>query len=67
MLPMMGMPELVKIARMIPFISAFTLPADIVVSDASSLELLFSFTILLVTCIIVTVFTGKIYKKRLFG
>ncbi len=67
MLPMMGMPELVKIARMIPFISAFTLPADIVVSDASSLELLFSFTILLATCIIVTVFTGKIYKKRLFG
>ena len=57
---------LMTLARIIPITSAYILPGDIVVGNITVLESLLYVGILLVTTIVLILFTGKVYKNQLF-
>jgi len=71
-IPMSGMmggsgnETLMTLARIIPITSAYILPGDIVVGNITVLESLLYVGILLVTTIVLILFTGKVYKNQLF-
>lgn len=61
-----GNETLMTLARIIPITSAYVLPGDIVVGNITVLESLLYVGILLVTTIVLILFTGKVYKNQLF-
>lgn len=61
-----GSETLMTLARIIPITSAYILPGDILVGNITVLESLLYVGILLVTTIVLILFTGKVYKNQLF-
>lgn len=65
--PAVGSDMLIKVANMVPVSSPFMLPANLVLGSCSILEGCISLAILLVTIFVLVIFTGKVYKGKLFN
>lgn len=57
----------VNILRFVPITSPFLLPADILIGNMSILSGLVSLGILVLTCLLLILVTGKIYKNKIFN
>lgn len=66
MLPMSENEALSTVARFIPITSVFMLPGDLVAGNITVTESILSIVILLITTIVLILFTGKVYKNQLF-
>lgn len=66
MLPMSENEALSTVARFIPITSVFMLPGDLVAGNITVTESILSIAILLITTIVLILFTGKVYKNQLF-
>lgn len=53
--------------RFFPITSPFSLPAEVIIGKALLWEGALSIVILLVSCILLVLFTGKIYKNKVFN
>lgn len=67
MLPFLNVNEnIIKVLRYIPFTAAFMLPSDVMVGSISLLGTAISLLLILITTGVMVIFTGKIYKKKVF-
>lgn len=55
------------IFRLVPIISPFMIPAELIIGKAAMWEGLASMAVLAVTCFVLILFTGKIYKNKVFN
>lgn len=55
------------IIRLVPIISPFIMPADLIIGNAVMWEGIASIAILLVSCFVLILITGKIYKNKVFN
>lgn len=66
-IPLVDVSEnILRIMRYVPITSAFMLPSDILLGNISIVGSVISMCILIVSIFIMILFTGKIYKKKLF-
>ncbi len=66
MLPLQEKDWINNLLRIIPITSAYLLPGDVVVGNVTVLEGVLYMAILLITTVVLIIFTGKIYKNQLF-
>lgn len=65
--PLLGNDTLNKVINLVPVTSPFILPANILLGNCSMLEGALSFAIILATTFVLVIFTGKVYKGKLFN
>lgn len=58
---------LYTVFRLIPFISPFMVPAELVIGKAAMWEGVVSALLMFVTCLVLVVITGKVYKNKVFN
>lgn len=58
---------LTTIVRMFPITSPFTLPGEIVIGSATLLEAVIANIILVLAVLGLTIFTGRVYKRKMFN
>ncbi len=65
--PVMEVPVVTVIFRYFPLTSAFSLAGDVIVGNVNAIEAVISLAILAVTTLVLIMFTGLIYKKKVFS
>lgn len=65
--PLLENDTLNKVINILPVTSPFILPANIILGNCSMLEGALSFAIILATTLVLVIFTGKVYKGKLFN
>lgn len=66
-LPFMKADEsIINIFRYVPFTAAFMIPSDVMIGNIGIVGSIISILIILITTTIMIIFTGKIYKKKVF-
>ena len=55
-----------SLVRVLPLSSAFIVPADIITGNTTVLQGVISIALILIVIVVGIIFTGKIYKKKLF-
>ncbi len=55
------------IFRLVPIISPFMIPAELIIGKAAMWEGIASMAVLAITCFVLILFTGKIYKNKVFN
>lgn len=66
MLPLQDNELLATVGRLIPVVSVFMLPGDVIVGNITVPESFLYTGILLVTTVVLIIVTGKVYKNQLF-
>lgn len=62
-----GQGILLDILRIVPITSPFLMPADILIGNMTLISGIISLAVMIITCLVVILITGKIYKNKIFN